>query len=105
MGVKIVKGIAGQYEALKSPSNQANQSKNVSSQAVRAGHAVSAVSDAAVSLVRGGGRPESAERLTLDKAQKLAKGVADDVLNDHELALDAIGHAPSLSAVRDAFGV
>ncbi|MCI5064144.1 hypothetical protein MRY87_00310 [bacterium] len=101
MGVKIVKGTAGQYEAVKSSSQQLSQSRTVAS---RASQAVSSGGDAVVSLVRGG-RSESSERLTLQKAEKVAKGLKEDILSRADEALDAVGSDFSLSAVRDAFGV
>jgi hypothetical protein len=102
MGVKIVKGTAGQYEAVKSSSQQLSQSRTVAS---RASQAVSSGGDAVVSLVRGGRSESSSERLTLQKAEKVAKGLKEDILSRADEALDAIGSDFSLSAVRDAFGV
>ena len=104
MGVKIVKGIAGQYEALKSPSNQISQSKNSAVASSKAAQATSAINDAVVSKVRGG-RPEQAERLSLEKAEEVAKDLKNEILSDQETALGAIGEEFSITAVRDAFGL
>lgn len=104
MGVKIVKGIAGQYEALHSTTNQAAQAKSSSSPALQTAQATAAFTDAVVNSVRGG-KSEGGERLTLEKAEKVAKDLKEQILSDEETALDAVGKDFSLTAVRDAFGV
>jgi hypothetical protein len=105
MGVKIIKGVVGQQnqatniqrEALKVGSSAGNSQLQFASRAA-------AASDAVVTSLRSTRSEAAGEKLNLEKADKLAKKLGDDIRQDKELAMGAINDF-SISAVRDAFGV
>lgn len=100
MGVKVIKGIAGQVDLAQQSQNQVSNS-NVIAKSARA---AVASTDAVISTVRSS-RSDSSERLSVEKADKLAKSLSDDIRKDPERALAAVDGEYSISALRDAFGV
>lgn len=102
MGITVVKGVAGQYQAQKS-TQYSPQTVQALGQIAKS---AALVQDAAVSFIRSPQRTESSERLTPQKAEKLAKDLGEDITSNPDEALNAsIGRPFSGEAVRGAFGV